>query len=97
MLNLESSTATATISSLLPLAIGINIDFQGLFTALQPDIYFGGDSAMFWKPLAWTIIFGLAFATFLTLIVVPAMYLIVFRLKTWITDLREKHFSPATA
>ncbi len=97
MLNLESSTAASTILGLLPLAIGINIDFQGLFTALQPDIYFGGDSAMFWKSLAWTIIFGLAFATFLTLVVIPAMYLIVFWLKTWITDMREKHFSAATA
>jgi multidrug efflux pump len=90
-------TAASTILGLLPLAIGINIDFQGLFTALQPDIFFGGDSAMFWKPLAWTIIFGLAFATFLTLVVVPAMYLIVFRLKTWITGIREKHFATATA
>lgn len=90
-------TAASTILGLLPLAIGINIDFQGLLTSLQPDIYFGGDSAMFWKPLAWTIIFGLAFATFLTLIVVPAMYLIVFRLKSWITGLKEKHFKTTTA
>ncbi|HHN47478.1 MAG TPA: efflux RND transporter permease subunit [Bacteroidales bacterium] len=95
-MNLESSTATAIISRLLPLAIGINIDFQGLFTALQPDIYFGGDSAMFWKPLAWTIIFGLAFANFLTLVVIPAMYLIVARVKTWITGLRVKNLAPQT-
>lgn len=62
-------TAASTILGLLPLAIGINIDFQGLFSSFEPDIYFGGDSAMFWKPLAWTIIFGLTFATFLTLVV----------------------------
>ena len=49
-----------------------------LFTDLNPQIYFGGDSVAFWKPLAWTIIFGLAFATFLTLVVVPAMYKIVY-------------------
>lgn len=67
-------TAASTILGLLPLAIGMNIDFPGLFTAFDPNIYFGGTSAMFWKPLAWTIIFGLTFATFLTLIVVPAMY-----------------------
>ena len=90
-------TAASTILGLLPLAIGINIDFQGLFTSLQPDIYFGGDSALFWKPLAWTIIFGLAFATFLTLIVVPAMYLIVFRIKSWVTGLKEKHLKKLTA
>ncbi len=67
-------TAASTILGLLPLAIGMNIDFYTLFTDLNPNIYFGGESAAFWKPLAWTIIFGLAFATFLTLVVVPAMY-----------------------
>jgi multidrug efflux pump len=72
-------TAASTIFGLLPLAIGMNIDFYTLFTELKPNIYFGGDSAAFWNPLAWTIIFGLAFATFLTLVVVPAMYYIVFR------------------
>ncbi|MCF8366812.1 MAG: efflux RND transporter permease subunit, partial [Bacteroidales bacterium] len=72
-------TAASTIFGLLPLAIGLNIDFQTLFTDLDPNIYFGGDSAAFWNPLAWTIIFGLTFATFLTLVVVPAMYYIVFR------------------
>jgi multidrug efflux pump subunit AcrB len=69
-------TAASTILGLLPLAIGMNIDFAMLFTDLDPNIYFGGDSASFWKPLAWTIIFGLAFATFLTLVVVPSMYAI---------------------
>jgi len=89
-------TAASTILGLLPLAIGINIDFQGLFSSLQPDFYFGGDSAMFWKPLAWTIIFGLAFATFLTLVVVPAMYLIVARMKNWIAGIRVKYFGTLT-
>ena len=70
-------TAASTILGLLPLAIGMNIDFVGLFTELKPNIFFGGDSAAFWNPLAWTIIFGLAFATFLTLVVVPAMYAIM--------------------
>jgi multidrug efflux pump subunit AcrB len=63
---------------LLPLAIGININFLTLFSELNPQIYFGGDSVAFWNPLAWTIIFGLAFATFLTLIVVPSMYRIIY-------------------
>ncbi|MCF8308854.1 MAG: efflux RND transporter permease subunit [Bacteroidales bacterium] len=70
-------TAASTILGLLPLAVGMNIDFVSLFTDLAPNIYFGGDSAAFWNPLAWTIIFGLAFATFLTLVVVPAMYSIM--------------------
>ena len=66
-------TATSTILGLLPLAIGINIDFASFFATLNPDIYFGGPTAAFWKPLTWTIIFGLSFATFLTLVVVPSM------------------------
>jgi multidrug efflux pump subunit AcrB len=74
-------TAASTVFGLLPLAIGMNIDFETLFTDLDPNIYFGGDSAAFWNPLAWTIIFGLIFATFLTLVVVPAMYYLVFRRK----------------
>ena len=74
-------TAASTILGLLPLAIGMNIDFPGLFTDLDPNIFFGGD-ATFWIPLAWTIIFGLAFATFLTLVVVPAMYAIMVKPKS---------------
>jgi multidrug efflux pump subunit AcrB len=69
-------TALSTILGLIPLAVGFNINFNTLFTDLNPQIYFGGDSAAFWKPLSWTIIFGLGFATLITLILVPAMYLI---------------------
>nr|NQU90036.1 efflux RND transporter permease subunit [Bacteroidota bacterium] len=72
-------TAASTIFGLLPLAIGMNINFYTLFTDLDPNIYFGGDSAAFWNPLAWTIIFGLAFATFLTLVVIPSMYYVLYR------------------
>ena len=71
-------TATATILGLIPLAIGFNIDFGGLFTHLQPHIYFGGDNVKFFGPLSWTIIFGLSFATFLTLIFIPVMYYIMY-------------------
>jgi len=70
-------TAASTIFGLLPLAIGMNINFVTLFTEFDPGIYFGGDNAGFWAPLAWTIVFGLAFATFLTLVVVPSMYFIM--------------------
>jgi len=74
-------TALAAILALIPLAIGFNINFITLFSDLNPHIFFGGDSATFWKPLSWTIIFGLAFAFFMTLIIVPAMYLIAERLR----------------
>jgi multidrug efflux pump subunit AcrB len=74
-------TALAAILALIPLAIGFNINFITLFTELNPHIFFGGDNAVFWKPLALTIIWGLMFAFFMTLLVVPAMYLIAERLK----------------
>jgi multidrug efflux pump len=73
-------TATATMLGLVPLAVGMNINFTTLFTELNPHIYFGGDNVMFWGPLSWTIIFGLSFATLLTLIFVPAMYLMTHEL-----------------
>jgi multidrug efflux pump len=74
-------TALAAILALIPLAIGFNINFITLFAELNPHIFFGGDSAVFWKPLSWTIIFGLAFAFFMTLFILPSMYLIAERLK----------------
>jgi len=74
-------TAIATILGLLPLAVGFNINFVSMFQELRPHIFFGGDSVAFWGPLSWTIIFGLVFAFFLTLIMVPSMYLISERLK----------------
>ncbi len=74
-------TALATMLGLIPLAVGLNIDFATLFTEFNPHIYFGGDNTAFWGPLSWTMIFGLSFATFLTLILVPVMYLLSARLK----------------
>jgi multidrug efflux pump len=74
-------TALAAILALVPLAVGFNINFVTLFSDLNPHIYFGGDNAVFWKPLSWTIIFGLAFAFFMTLFMVPSMYLIAERLR----------------
>jgi multidrug efflux pump len=75
-------TASATILGLIPLAVGLNIDFVTTFTQLNPHLFFGGDSVAFWGPLSWTMIFGLSFATFLTLVLVPAMYLMSYNLKT---------------
>jgi multidrug efflux pump subunit AcrB len=74
-------TALAAILALIPLAVGFNINFVTMFSDLNPHIFFGGDNAVFWNPLSWTIIFGLMFAFFMTLLVVPAMYLIAERLK----------------
>ena len=84
-------TATAAILGLIPLAVGLNIDFETLLSKGNPHLYFGGDSVVFWGPLAWTMIFGLGFATFLTLLLVPAMYLIAERLKRK-SEIILKHF-----
>jgi len=77
-------TATAAILGLIPLAVGMNVDFYTLLSSGNPHLYFGGDNTAFWAPLAWTMIYGLGFATFLTLIVVPVMCLLSFRLKDWL-------------
>ncbi len=74
-------TAITTVLGLMPLAVGMNINFFTLFSKLDPQIYFGGDNVAFWGPMSWTIIFGLSFATFLTLVIVPVMFLLVEKLK----------------
>jgi multidrug efflux pump subunit AcrB len=68
-------TAITTILGLIPLALGVNFDFFGFFERYNPDFYMGGDNVIFWGPMSWTIIFGLTFSTFLTLVIVPVMYL----------------------
>ncbi|WP_158841098.1 efflux RND transporter permease subunit [Polaribacter sp. L3A8] len=77
-------TAITTILGLIPLAIGLNIDFFSLFTEFNPHIYFGGDNVVFWGPLAWTVIYGLLIATFLTLIVVPILFYLITLFKMWL-------------
>jgi len=74
-------TAVATILGLLPLAVGLNINWATLFSDYDPQIFFGGDSVVFWGPLSWTLIFGLVFAFFMTLLLVPSMYLVAERLR----------------
>ena len=74
-------TAITTVLGLLPMAIGLNIDFIGLFGSGDPSISLGGDNVIFWGPMAWTIIFGLTFATFLTLVIVPVCFYLALRLK----------------
>jgi multidrug efflux pump len=77
-------TATATMLGLVPLALGMNIDFYELFAKGKPHFFLGGDSSVFWGPLAWTIIFGLSFATTITLLIVPALYLMNLKFKIWL-------------
>jgi multidrug efflux pump len=83
-------TAITTILGLIPLVIGLNIDFFSLFSEFDPKIYMGGDNVIFWGPLAWTVIYGLIIATFLTLIVVPVLFYLAMRLKMWFHEKRNQ-------
>ena len=74
-------TAITTVLGLIPLAIGFNFNFFTLITDLDPNFFIGGDNTAMWGPMAWTIIYGLAFATFLTLVIIPVMYWLAFRSK----------------
>jgi multidrug efflux pump len=90
-------TATAAVLGLIPLAIGLNIDFYELFNSGNPHFFIGGESVVFWGPLAWTIIFGLSFATIITLVVVPVMYLLSETLKGKITGKNPDHLATIQA
>ncbi len=83
-------TAITTVLGLISLAIGMNIDFEGLLSGYKPDIYFGGDQVLFWGPISWTIIFGLTFSTFLTLVIVPVMYRLTTILTKRIVDVYDR-------
>ena len=86
-------TAITTVLGLLPLAIGLNINFITLFTRLDPQIFVGGDNVIFWGPMSWTVIFGLVFATFLTLVIVPVMYLLMTKFKNRISKVKPVQVS----
>ncbi|NNM22228.1 MAG: efflux RND transporter permease subunit, partial [Flavobacteriaceae bacterium] len=83
-------TAITTVLGLIPLAIGVNIDFFSFFSEFDANFYLGGDNVIFWGPLAWAVIYGLIIATFLTLIIVPALFLIIYRIKIRIKNWRSK-------
>ncbi len=83
-------TAITTVLGLIPLAIGVNIDFTSMFTEFDPNFYLGGDNVIFWGPLAWAVIYGLIIATFLTLIIVPVLFYIVHKIKLRIRRWRSK-------
>jgi multidrug efflux pump subunit AcrB len=80
-------TAITTVLGLVPMALGLNIDILKALSDFDPNIYFGGDNADFWAPMAWTVIYGLTFSTILTLVVVPAMYREANHAKIWIQGL----------
>ncbi len=77
-------TAITTILGLIPLATGLNINFYTLFSEFDANLYFGGDNVIFWGPLAWTVIYGLLIATFLTLVVVPILFFLITKFKMWL-------------
>ncbi|MEP1487762.1 MAG: efflux RND transporter permease subunit [Algibacter sp.] len=86
-------TAITTILGLIPLATGFNINFFTLFSEFDPNIYMGGDNVIFWGPLAWTVIYGLFIATFLTLIVVPILFYLVTKFKMWLYSSRTAKYA----
>jgi multidrug efflux pump len=85
-------TAITTVLGLISLAVGFNIDFAGLLSQFKPDIYFGGEMVIFWGPMSWTVIFGLTFSTFLTLVLVPVMYRITILVQKKLINLSVKFF-----
>jgi multidrug efflux pump subunit AcrB len=89
-------TALTAVLGLIPLAIGLNFDFFSLITDFNPHIFIGGDNVMFWGPLAWTIIFGLTYATVLTLVMVPVMFYLVKRTKYWLRDRKQSKLEQET-
>ena len=88
-------TALTAVLGLIPLAIGLNFDFFSLITDLNPHLFLGGDNVMFWGPLAWTIIFGLTYATILTLVMVPVMFFLVKRIKYSLRDRKLRNLDAA--
>ena len=86
-------TAITTVLGLFPLAIGLNVNFVGLLSSGNPELYWGGQNADFWGPMAWAVIYGLIFSTFLTLVIVPVMYFLTDRLTISVKQFVGKVFS----
>lgn len=86
-------TAITTVLGLIPLAIGLNIDFFGMFIDYNPNIYMGGDNVIFWGPLAKTVIYGLTFATFLTLVIIPVMFFLLHKGKIKVKKKKKKNLN----
>ena len=92
-------TAITTVLGLLPLAVGLNFDFFGLYTHFEPNFSLGGESVAFWGPMSWTVIFGLTVATFLTLVISPVMYMLTikinYRVQKWTGNLPDVNLKPS--
>ena len=84
-------TAITTILGLVPMALGISFDFR------EFKLLTGGSSSQFWGPMAIAVIFGLAFATILTLVLVPTLYSINEDLANLWARLRGRTFKAAPA
>jgi multidrug efflux pump subunit AcrB len=67
-------TATTTILGLIPMATGVSFNFHTFRWATRSD------SSQWWAAMAIAVIFGLGFATLLTLLVVPSFYVLIYRL-----------------
>jgi multidrug efflux pump len=76
-------TALTTALGLIPLAIGLNFDFVGLFARFDPELYWGGEQAAWWGPMAVAVIVGITVATFLTLVLVPVLYSLLDDFSGW--------------
>lgn len=74
-------TAITTILGLVPLVFGLNIDFVNWFSTYDANFYLGGDNVAFWKPMSLAIIYGVIFSFFLTLIMVPVMFVMLQKIK----------------
>jgi Cu/Ag efflux pump CusA len=70
-------TAVTTILGLIPLSTGIEFDFL-TFTFTT-----GGESSQWWRGMGVAVIFGLGFATFLTLVLVPVLYDLLLQWREW--------------
>jgi multidrug efflux pump len=77
-------TAITTVLGLVPMALGVSFDVHS-FT-----VQVGSEQSEFWKAFAWAMIFGLSFATVSTLVIVPALLTLKFRLNDWRAQRRGK-------
>ncbi len=77
-------TAITTILGLIPLTTGLSVDFGRLFSGDWGRVFIiGGESSQWWGPMGVAVIWGLAVATFLTLVVVPVTYSLLDSLREW--------------
>lgn len=74
-------TAITTILGLIPLVLGLNIDFVNWFKTYDANFYLGGDNVAFWGPMSIAIIYGVVFSFFLTLVMVPVMFVMLQKAK----------------